>query len=137
MAAVFARLLATLNESQEPGDALVEDGGFEPINDRLAGLARRDEPRPAQETQVVGHRRFAEVERGGEFAGRVVALAEQIEDAAACRIVERAKKIVHGHISIFLQSSKCGKQKKVFLENPRENALAPDGRASEHRLLLT
>ena len=72
---------------------------------------------------MVGHRGLAEVERHGEFAGRVVVLAEQVEDAAACRVVERAKKIVHENISTFRQLSKQRKGKVKCLKIPERTRL--------------
>ena len=103
---VGARLFAAFDKSQAPSEALVENGGFEPVDDRLPDLARGDESRPAQQSQVVGHGRLAQGERGGQFAGGMVALAEQVEDVPARGIVQGAKKVVHPEHSMIRQLSK-------------------------------
>ena len=88
-------MLTAFDEFQKPCEALVEDGGLQPVDDRLPGLARGHESGAAQETQVVGHGRFAQGERPGDFSRRVVAFAEQIEDAPPRGIVQRPEKLVH------------------------------------------
>ena len=104
-----ARLLTEFDKLHEPRQALVEDGGLQPVDDRLPDLARGDESGAAQQPQVVGHGRLAQRESVGDFSRRVVALAEQIEDAPPRRVVQRAEEVVHAYISIIVETSKQGK----------------------------
>ena len=99
-------MFAAFDEFHEPAQALVEHGGFQPVADRLAFLVRGNQPRLPQQRQVVRHRRLAQRERGGEFARRVVAFAEQVEQSPPGRVVERAEENVHEIISILRQPSK-------------------------------
>ena len=94
-------MLTAFDEVQEPGEALVEDGGLQPVDDGLPNLARGDEPGAAQKSQVVGHRRLAERERVGDLSRRVVAFAEQVEDAPPRGIVQRSEKVVHLYFDNF------------------------------------
>ena len=89
------QLFAAFDELEHPAEAFVEDGGFEPVTHGLAFLARGHEPGAAQQPQVMGHGRLAQVEGSGQFTGRMVALAEQIEDAPPRGIVQRAEEVVH------------------------------------------
>ena len=88
-------MFASFDQVHEPAQAFVEDGGLQAVADRLAFLVRGNQPRLTQQRQVVRHRRLAQRERGGEFARRVVAFPEQIEQASAGRIVQRAEEHVH------------------------------------------
>ena len=76
-------------------EAFVEDGSLQPVDDRLPHLACRDEPGAAQESQVVGHRRFTEGESVSDFTRRVVAFAQQIEDAPPRGVIQGAEEVVH------------------------------------------
>ena len=89
-------MFAAFDQGNEPGQAFVEHGGLQPVDDRLAGLARRNQARAPQQSQVVGDRRFAQRELCGDLTRRQVALAEQIEDAPPGGVVERAEEAVHG-----------------------------------------
>ncbi len=91
-------LFAAFDQGQEPAQAFVEHGGFQAVADRLTFLVRGDQPCLPQQRQVVRHRRLAQRERGGEFARRVVAFSEQVEQAAAGRVVERAEENVHAAV---------------------------------------
>ena len=88
-------MFAAFDEIHEPTQALVENGGLQSVADRLTLLVRGNQPRLAQQRQMVRHRRLAQRERGGEFARRVVAFAEQIEQPPPGRVVERAEEDVH------------------------------------------
>ncbi len=86
---------AAFDEVEHPAEAFIEHGGFEPVAHGLAFLTCGNESGAAQKSQVMGYGRLAQVERGGQFPGRVVAFAEQIEDAPTRGIVQRAEKKVH------------------------------------------
>lgn len=93
-------MFAAFDQLQKPAQTFVEHGGLQAVTDRLAFLVRGNQPCLAQQPQVVRHRRLAQRERGGEFARRVVAFAEQIEQPPPGRVVERAEEDVHaGHES--------------------------------------
>lgn len=88
-------LFASFDQVHEPAQAFVEDGGLQAVTNRLAFPVRGHQPRLTQQRQVVRHGRLAQRERGGEFARRVVAFPEQVEQASASRVVQRTEEHVH------------------------------------------
>lgn len=94
-------MFAAFDEFHEPAQALVEHRGLQTVTDQLAFLVRGNQPCLPQQRQMVRHRRLAQRERGGEFARRVVAFAEQVEQSPPGRIVQRTKEDVHGMIRSF------------------------------------
>lgn len=82
----------------QPGVELVEPGGIEGLDARLALGAGRDETGPAQDIQVLGNRGGAEVEGLDQFAGGAVARREELNNAPAGRIGDGGKALHAGDI---------------------------------------
>jgi hypothetical protein len=80
----------------QPGKGFFEHGGVERVADVLAILFREDETGLAEEIEVIGNARETDAEVAGDLADGEVALAQQFEDAAADRIIQRAEE--PGHI---------------------------------------
>jgi hypothetical protein len=83
------------DEAGEPCEGFVEHGGVERVADKLAVLFRHDEVGPAQQVEVVGHAGQADREVARNLAHGQVALAQQLEDAAADGIVQCPEKTGH------------------------------------------
>ncbi len=82
-------------EAGQPCQRLVEYGGVQRIADVLAVFFRDDEVGLAQEIEMVGDAREADVEVAGDLADGEVAFAQELEDAAADGVVQSPEKARH------------------------------------------
>ena len=72
---------------EEADDVLV----VERVVDQAAVPARAHQPHVPEETQLVGHRRFGEVEASGEILDAQLGPRQRVQHAHARQIAKRAK----------------------------------------------